>query len=193
MPRGDAEPAGVRVVDLDPGDDALVRATADVLRAGFQASAYPYAWADPAEALQEVRESLQPGRISLVALDEQGRPVGWVGGQPEYHGRVWELHPLVVAAHARRRGVGRALVAALEERCRARGGYTMRVGSDDEADQTTLSGVDLYDDLPRRLAEVRNPGGHPYEFYQRCGFTIVGVMPDANGPGKPDIFLAKRL
>jgi aminoglycoside 6'-N-acetyltransferase I len=183
----------VRVVDLDPADDALVQATADVLREGFAASPFPTAWSDPAWALREVRESLQPGRISLVALDEQGRPIGWVGGIPEYHGRVFELHPLVVAPHARRRGVGRALVQALEERCRARGAYTLRLGSDDEADQTSLSGVGLYDDLPRCIAEVRNLGGHPYEFYQRCGFTIVGVMPDANGPGKPDIFMAKRL
>ena len=40
---------------------------------------------------------------------------------------------------------------------------------------------------------VRNLRGHPYEFYQRCGFTIVGVVPDANGLGKPDILLAKRV
>lgn len=25
------------------------------------------------------------------------------------------------------------------------------------------------------------------------GFVIVGVMPDANGWGKPDIFMAKRV
>lgn len=43
------------------------------------------------------------------------------------------------------------------------------------------------------IASIRNLGGHPYEFYQRCGFTIVGVLPDASGPGKPDIFMAKRL
>jgi aminoglycoside 6'-N-acetyltransferase I len=35
--------------------------------------------------------------------------------------------------------------------------------------------------------------GHPYEFYQKMGFAIVGVMPDANGIGKPDIYMAKRL
>jgi aminoglycoside 6'-N-acetyltransferase I len=28
--------------------------------------------------------------------------------------------------------------------------------------------------------------GHPYEFYMKIGFSIVGVMPDANGVGKPD-------
>jgi aminoglycoside 6'-N-acetyltransferase I len=34
---------------------------------------------------------------------------------------------------------------------------------------------------------------HPYEFYQKLGFIIAGVMPDANGRGKPDIFLSKRV
>lgn len=29
------------------------------------------------------------------------------------------------------------------------------------------------------------------EFYQKMGFAIVGVMPDANGIGKPDIYIAK--
>jgi hypothetical protein len=36
-------------------------------------------------------------------------------------------------------------------------------------------------------------GEHPGEFYLRLGFRIVGVLPDANGRGKPDIFVAKSL
>jgi len=27
----------------------------------------------------------------------------------------------------------------------------------------------------------------------KLGFAIVGVLPDANGPGKPNILLAKRV
>jgi aminoglycoside 6'-N-acetyltransferase I len=34
---------------------------------------------------------------------------------------------------------------------------------------------------------------HPYEFYQKMGYTITGVMPDANGIGKPDIFMSRRI
>ena len=99
----------------------------------------------------------------------------------------------MVAGAFRRRGIGRALVADLEARAGARGGLTLLVGTDDETGQTSLSGVDLYDDLPRRLATVRNLRCHPYGFYRRLGFTIVGVVPDANGPGKPDILMAKRI
>ena len=75
-----------------------------------------------------------------------------------------------------------------------RGGLTLWLGSDDEIDETTVSGVDLYEDVPgaiRDLAVIR--GEHPCEFYRRLGFRVVGLMPDANGPGKPDIFFAKRV
>ena len=34
---------------------------------------------------------------------------------------------------------------------------------------------------------------HPAGFYLRMGFEIVGLIPDANGPGKPDILMAKRV
>jgi len=76
---------------------------------------------------------------------------------------------------------------------RRKGALTLWVGSDDENGETTLSGVDLYPDVPGAIRDIRNLRGHPYDFYLRVGFTIVGVMPDANGAGKPDIFLAKRV
>ena len=62
-----------------------------------------------------------------------------------------------------------------------------------EDNRTKRSGVDLYPNLFERVAGIRNLRGHPYEFYQKLGFVIVGVIPDANGLGKPDILMAKRL
>ena len=58
---------------------------------------------------------------------------------------------------------------------------------------TTLSGVDLYPNVLEHLLNIENLRSHPYEFYEKLGFSIVGVMPDANGPGKPDIYMAKPL
>jgi hypothetical protein len=43
------------------------------------------------------------------------------------------------------------------------------------------------------LARIENRRGHPFEFYQKLGYAIVGVVPDANGWGKPDILMAKRV
>jgi aminoglycoside 6'-N-acetyltransferase I len=91
-----------------------------------------------------------------------------------------------------RRGIGRALVADLEARLRGRGALTLWLGTDDEDGMTTLSHVDLYPNVLEHLANIKNLRGHPYEFYGKVGFSIVGVMPDANGPGKPDIYMAKR-
>ena len=76
---------------------------------------------------------------------------------------------------------------------RERGGLTLWLGTDDEDNMTTLSGVNLYPDDFEHIAKIRNLRGHPYEFYQKCGFVIVGVVPDANGLGKPDIYMAKRI
>ena len=80
-----------------------------------------------------------------------------------------------------------------EDIVRKRGGLTIWVGADDEDNMTTLAGIDLYPNLLEHLAKIRNLRRHPYEFYQKLGFVISGVIPDANGRGKPDIFLAKRV
>ena len=74
-----------------------------------------------------------------------------------------------------------------------RGCITLYLGTDDEFDKTSLSGADLYDDLFGKIERIRNLRRHPFEFYQKMGYRIVGVLPDVNGIGKPDIWMAKRV
>jgi aminoglycoside 6'-N-acetyltransferase I len=59
--------------------------------------------------------------------------------------------------------------------------------------RTSVGGVELYPDVLGHAKRIRNLGGHPYEFYEKLGFVVVGVLPDANGRGRPDIFMAKRV
>lgn len=184
--------AELRISNLAAADDAAREQAAALLVACF-AEHWPNAWPDLEAARAEVDEALQPGKICRAAFGEDGRLLGWIGGVPGYDGRVWELHPLAVDPGCRRRGIGRQLVADLEEQVRLRGGLTIMLGSDDEDNMTSLGGADLFPDPLPHLARIRNLNDHPYEFYQKCGYVIVGVIPDANGFGKPDILLAKRV
>jgi aminoglycoside 6'-N-acetyltransferase I len=183
--------ASFSIVDLSTFDSRHIEQTAQLLLDAFRDRAA--AWPDIDSARQEVLESLEPSKVSRVAIDDGENVLGWIGGHPQYDGTVWELHPLVVAPHVRRRGIGRALVENLEKAVAERGALTLWLGSDDEIGETSLSRVDLYDDLPAKLASFRSGCDHPADFYRRLGFSVVGVMPDANGRGKPDIFFAKRV
>ena len=127
-------------------------------------------------------------------LVEDGALLGWIGGLPEYDGRVWELHPIVVRPDRRRRGLGRSLVMAFEAEAGARGAFTVTLGTDDDSGMTSLADVDLFADIPRHIAELKDLGrGHPFLFYRKLGFAVTGVMPDANGPGRPDIYMSKPV
>ena len=53
--------------------------------------------------------------------------------------------------------------------------------------------MDIYPDVLGSLQRIRNVRDHPFPFYQKLGFVVVGAIPDANGFGKPDILMAKRV
>jgi aminoglycoside 6'-N-acetyltransferase I len=170
----------------DEGDQA-----ARILMVAFRELS-PGSWETYPEAIEEIQALQQPGHVLRIAIAE-GRVVGLIGGISTYNGRVWELHPLAVLPAWQGRGVGRTLVRDLERQVAARGGLTITLGSDDVSGMTSLAGADLYVDTWEQVRTIRNLRRHPYEFYQKMGFVITGVVPDANGVGKPDIILSKRV
>ncbi|MBI1277828.1 MAG: GNAT family N-acetyltransferase [Anaerolineaceae bacterium] len=178
----------MQIVPL-PDNKDIHRQMAELLVEGFKV--HWDAWKTVAEGLEEIQMVRTEGFIR-VALDDTGKIVlGWIGGLPEYDGNVWELHPMVVRAEYQKQGIGRALITDFEAQIKTRGGLTIHLGTDDEDSMTSLANCDLYDNLPERIAHIQNFKGHPYEFYQKCGYKITGVVPDANGRGKPDIIMSK--
>lgn len=182
----------MKIKTMKKEDKKYILQAAQLLVEGFKDN-WPNAWPDLESAIEEVKECLSEDRICRIAIDENDNVIGWIGGISQYNGNVWELHPIVVDFEYRKKGIGRQLVKDLEEQIRNRGGITIYVGSDDENSMTSLSNVDLYDNLWDKIRDIKNLKGHPYEFYLKLGFKIIGVLPDANGLGKPDIFLGKRV
>jgi aminoglycoside 6'-N-acetyltransferase I len=166
----------MQIVDLAGQPDTIREQAAALL---VEAFSQPTGWPTLELAREEVAAVLAQG-FARAAVDGPVL-IGWVGGLPEYGGRVWELHPMVVRRDYRRRGIGRRLAEAT-------------LGTDDDSGMTSLSEVDLYGDVPRQIAALRDLGrGHPFLFYRRLGYVVTGVMPDANGRGKPDIYMSKRV
>jgi len=173
-----------------PALDAVQRAeAARILR---EAIAGP-SWKQPGEAEAEVASFLGDDERFALAAVEGAAVLGWIGGVRSYS-HALELHPLAVDPPRQRQGVGRLLVEALEARAAAEGFLTVYLGTDDEVGGTTLFGQDLFPDPLAALAAIApTPAGHPFFFYRALGYVAVGVIPDANGPGAPDILMAKAI
>ena len=168
---------------------AQVVEAARILREAIRGPSYKQA----GEAEAEVARFLgNPDRFAIAAL-EAGDLIGWVGGVRDYPTSL-QLHPLVVDPPRHRQGVGRVLVAALEARAVAEGYLAMHLGADDEFGGTTLFEMDAFPDPLATLATIApSAQGHAFFFYVKLGFTPVGIIPDANGFGRPDLLLSKRL
>lgn len=185
----------MKIIKLERNNKAHIEQAAYLLTVGFKQLS-PNSWTNMQDAHQEVYEFFGPGRICRLAIDENDQVVGWVGGIREYDGHVWELHPLVVNPDMQRNGIGRALVLDFENQVRELGGDTVILGTDDEMAWTSVSNQDLYTDIHKFIREIRNLSHqqeHPFNFYRKLGYSVVGLIPDANGPGKPDILMAKRM
>ena len=141
--------AGVVIVRLEPGDEQVVLASADLFDA-----APTEAWA--AKFLSS------EGHHLLVSLDGDGDPVGFVTGVETTHpdkGTEMFLYELSVAPDQRNRGIGRALVRALAELARTRGCYGMWVGTEP--------------DNAAALATYRAAGASPPEAFVTVEWTFA--------------------
>lgn len=179
----------MQIVDLEEQPAGILEQAARMLVDEFVT---PRGWPTIEQAREEVASVIHDGFARAAIEDDL--LLGWIGGLPEYHGRVWELHPLVVRSDRRRRGIGRALVAAFEREASRRGALTATLGTDDDSGMTSLANIDLYGDVPAHIAGLRDLGkSHPFLFYRGLGYVVSGLMPDANGRGKPDIYMSKPL
>ena len=149
------------IIDLRATSARTIDQVAELLFQAFKFTS-PDSWPDMESAFAEIHESLEPGRISRIAMQNDGE-------------------------------VGTALVKDLKSEILARGGTTLWLGTDDESNRTSLGGKSLYPDVLAKLSTFRTIQRHPIEFFQKVGFSIVGVIPDANGIGKPDILMAMRV
>ena len=182
----------MKIITLSPDNDLLIQQAAQLLVDSFREH-WSDAWPTFEEGLKEVHEMLGSERVCRAAVDEKGNLLGIIGGIPGYDGHVWELHPLAVQPSMQGQGIGRALVEDFEEQVRSRGALTITLGSDDQDGMTSLTDVDPYENLWEKIRDIQNLKNHPFEFYQKMGYIITGIVPDANGIGKPDILMAKRV
>ncbi len=177
------------IVDFDRLDAAQLRDAARILREAIAGPSYK----QPGEAEAETASFLAgEERFALAASTgprcAAGSAPSAATPTPSSCTRWWSTRA------AMRQGIGRALVAALEARAVAEGYLTVHLGTDDEVGGTSLFGADLFPDALAKLAQIQpTPAGHPYFFYRRLGYEPIGLIPDANGFGKPDILMAKRV
>lgn len=181
----------MRIIDLEKNDEKRILQVAEILNVSFHGHCPDYE--DMKDAIKKVTESFEDHQLSRIAVDDGGDVLGWVGGICMYNGNVWEIDPLVVKKNTQGQGIGKALIEDFEEQMIRLGARTIWLGTDDEDGRTNLGECDLYPDVLGKARNIEDLGGHPFKFYQRMGFEIVGVLPDANGFGKPDIYMAKRV
>jgi aminoglycoside 6'-N-acetyltransferase I len=151
-----------------------------------------HTWPTIASAIKEVNECIENRNICIGILIDN-KMVGWIGLRPMYE-KTWELHPLVVSNEYQNKGVGKILMNEIEKMAKGKGLIGIVLGTDDENDKTSLSKVDINNkNICSEIANIKNLNHHPFEFYQKCGYFIIGIIPNANGKNKPDIWMWKNI
>ena len=147
---------------------------------------------DEEQAIEEVNDCVSDENI-CIGIKANNKLIGWVGLRPMYK-TTWELHPMAVSPEYQGKGYGKILLSELEKIAREKGIIGIYAGSDDETGKTSLSEIEINrDNILEAIMNIKNYKNHPYEFYVKCGYNIIGIIPNANGPQKPDILLWKDI
>jgi GNAT superfamily N-acetyltransferase len=106
-----------------------------------------------------------------VLVDAEDRPIAYACfGQTPMTDATFDLYWLITAEEHRGQGLGRTLMAAVEDELRGRGARTLRV------ETSSLEGQ-----------------GGARRFYLRAGYDEVGRIRDFYRPGDDLVTLARRL
>jgi len=172
--------------------EATIEQAAEILYITFTGSDRNQWLKNQKEAFDEVNECIERPNI-CIGIKTGDELIGWAGIRSMYE-KTWELHPMVIKKEYQRKGYGRLLLNEIERMAYLNGIIGLVAGSDDETNSTSLSereinGVNIFDEIK----SIKNYRNHPFEFYRKCGYTIVGVIPNANGQNKPDIWLWKDI
>ncbi|BAK88619.1 aminoglycoside acetyltransferase [Pseudomonas aeruginosa NCGM2.S1] len=149
-------------------------------------------WPSLQKATETVIECISAENICIGILinDEL---CGWVGLREMYK-KTWELHPMVIKKKHQNKGFGKILIFETEKKAKERNLEGIVLGTDDETFRTTLSMSELNNEnIFHEIKNIKNLKNHPFEFYEKCGYSIIGVIPNANGKNKPDILMWKNI
>ena len=178
-----------QIVEIDYEDSKLVARLAAIAYEAFKETA-PNWLANQNASTELVLAGAGSNRFGNVYF-RGDIAVGWVGVILRRH--VWEIHPIAVDPRNQEEGVGRKLVEGIAERAKAAGVATLLAATSDETGTTNLFGKDLYQDPALAITEIEIADRSPLAFWRSVGFTVVGIVPDEEGPGKPGIHLARKL
>ena len=108
---------------------------------------------------------------ALVGVDSEDRPIAYACfGATPMTDATFDLYWMVTAAKVRWQGLGAQLLASVEAHLRGRQARSVRV------ETSSLEGK-----------------GGARRFYERCGYELVGLIPDFYRPGDDLVTLLKRL
>lgn len=186
--------SSVRILERRPHDAPLLQALVpSTLHAARRHSA---TWlATSCRARFELARAADGEGIACAAVDGDGEPPGRIPAAG-CDACAWEIHPLLVDPARHGRGIGRRVLNRVEERARRSGACTVTLSTSDSIGAATLHGLDLFPDPLAALPTLDTVAGHEDHalgFWRRMGYTVTGVLPDAEGFANHGVLLSGRL